>query len=328
MRDQDEPRQRTTEPEVPGVIDTIGLAYTRLLARPWIILGPVILDLYLWLGLKITAGPLALKLADAVRSSDGMGASAASFFEDQSAFNLAELLSLQLFTIRMPTFLPLLVSEQSVRLSSWKPELDDGPWWLLAGLLPVLLLGGFAIGAAFLLMLGDVARDRSPRVQPERVFRTGYRLLFWIVASGGLLALLAWPVLVAQGAFIYAGVGTIGILALLVFIPAGLGFVLFFFSAYAIVLDGTTAVQGFRSSYRIVRAYGWQSLAFVVSYMVMTGGFPFVWRLMIDVPPGTLIAIIGNAFISTGMIAAGMIYYEDRAAIVGPGEPVAAKSLI
>jgi hypothetical protein len=30
-----------------------------------------------------------------------------------------------------------------------------------------------------------------------------------------------------------------------------------------------------------------------------------------------LIAIIGNAFVSSGMIAAGMIYYEDRAALVG-----------
>jgi hypothetical protein len=54
--------------------------------------------------------------------------------------------------------------------------------------------------------------------------------------------------------------------------------------------------------------------------MIVTGGFPYFWRLLTTEPPGTLIAIVGHAFVSTGMIVAGMIYYEDRAAVVDLGD--------
>ncbi|MEZ4523980.1 MAG: hypothetical protein R3A46_20465 [Thermomicrobiales bacterium] len=305
-------------------MDTIGLAYTRLLARPWVVLGPVLLDLYLWLGLKITAGPLVLKLADIVRPVKTVGNSAADFLEGQEQFNLAELASMQLITVRMPTFLPLLVTEQSVRISSWKPAWESGSWWLLALIVPLLLLAGYAIGAIYLQSVGHVARDLPLSFDLRRTFGTALDLLLWLIASIGLFLLIAWPVLVLQGGLIWYGTGIVELFILLLLIPAGIGFVLFFFSVFAIVLDGATAIQAYRSSYRVVRAYGWQSIVFIVSFMVVTGGFPFFWRLLIDVPPGTLIAIIGNAFVSTGMIAAGMIYYEDRAATVELGDLVPA----
>ena len=322
MWDRDDRTKTRDASELPGVIETIGMAFTRLIARPWIVLGPVLLDLWLWLGLKITAGPLMLKVADEVRPVDTLGDSVANFFEGQAQYNLTELTSMNLFIVRMPTFLPMIGSPDSLRFSGWGPELAEGAWWLLAAMVPALLAVGFVIGAAFLVMLGDVSRDRTPRFDVRRTLTASYRLVFWVLTGVGLLVLLTWPLLVAQGVFIYAGSGVVGILLFLISIPAGVGFILFFFSVYAIVLDETSATQAFRSSYRVIRAYGWESVAFIVSYMIVTGGFPFFWRLLIDEAPGTLIAIIGNAFVSTGMIAAGMIYYEDRAAIIGPGDPV------
>lgn len=320
MWDQEYETQYQDATQVPGVIDTIGLGYTRLIARPWIVLGPILLDLYLWLGLRITAGPLAIKAAETIRPLDRIGNSIADISERQGAFNLSELLSLQLFTIRMPTFLTGLVSDESVRLANWKPELSDSPWWLLAILTPLLLAAGYLIGSAFLLAVGDVARDRTPRFNLRAILVAGYRLWLWVLASFGLLILISWPLIVTQGVLIFTGSGPIVFLIFLMFLPAGVAFVLFYFSAYAIVLDDATPAESFRASYRVVRAYGWQSLAFIVSYMVVTGGFPFVWRLLVTEPPGTLIAIVGNAFVSTGMIVAGMIYYEDRIALVGFGE--------
>ena len=316
MWDQDYDPQHDSGSEVPGVIDTIGLAYTRLIARPWIVLGPVLLDLYLWLGLKITAGPLALKAADAVRPVDRIGESLADFIERQSEFNLVELFSFQVFTISMPTFLTGLISDQSVRLAGWRPELADGPWWLLAVMTLLFLAGGYVVGSAFLLAAGDVSRGRPLRLNLRTTLITGYRMVLWLLATVGLLTLIAWPLIVAQAVLLLAGSGVAFFLIFLMFLPAGVAFVLFYFSIYAIVLDGATPAQSFRASYRLVRAYGWQSLAFIVSYMVVTGGFPFFWRLLITEPPGMLIAIVGNAFVSTGMIVAGMIYYEDRVALV------------
>ena len=199
MWDQDHDPQHDSASEVPGVIDTIGLAYTRLIARPWIVLGPVLLDLYLWLGLKITAGPLALKAANAVRPVDRIGEPLADFIERQGEFNLAELLSVQLLTIRMPTFLTSLISDQSVRLAGWRPELTDSPWWLLAVMTLLFLAGGYVVGSVFLLAAGDVSRGRPARLSVRKTLVTGYRMVLWVLATAGLLILIAWPLIVAQG---------------------------------------------------------------------------------------------------------------------------------
>lgn len=307
-------------PAAPGVIDTISLAFSRLIAQPWVVLAPVLLDLYLWLGLRVTAGPLVLKLADAVRPVRAVGDATADFLERQSGYNLAEFLSLQLPSLRVPTFMPLLVDDSAIALSGWRPQAEDTPWWALAALTPVLLALGLLAGSAFLLWLGDVARGTEHRFDVRAAFETSRQLFQWILAALGLLILICWPLLVVQAAFIAIGAGSTGIIGLLLLIPAGIGFILFFFSAHAIVLDRVTAIEAFRSSYLVVRTYGTQSLGFVVSYLIVTGGFPIFWRLLISEPPGALIAIIGNAFVSSGMIAAGMIYYEDRAALVGaPG---------
>ena len=307
----------TPRPSVPGVVDTIGTAFARLIAQPWVVLGPVLLDLYLWLGLRVTAGPLVLKLADLVRPVRAVGDAAADALKAQDGFNLAELLSFQLPSVRMPTFVPLLVDDSAIALSGWRPEVDDAPWWLLAGLTPLLLVLGLLLGAFFLLWLADVARGTVHRFDSRLTIDTSMRLLLWVLAALGLLILLSWPLLVVQVALVASGVGSSGFIALLLLIPAGIGFVLFFFSAHAIVLDRVSATEAFRCSYRVVRAFGGQSLGFIVSYLIVTGGFPFFWRLLISEPPGALLAIIGNAFVSSGMIAAGMIYYDDRPAFAG-----------
>lgn len=316
MWNRSEQPRPATRRDVPGVIDTIGLAFTRLAARPWIVFGPVLLDLYLWLGLRITAGSLLVELARLVRPIEEVGASLADALEGQQGFNLAELLSLQLFTVRVPTLMPLLVSDETVRWGDWSPSLALGTWWL--GLLVGLLLAaaGFVGGAAYLRAVRDVALGREPRFEPRAALQDGWRLFLWLATAAGLLLLISWPLLVAQAGLVVTGGGLSAFLVSLLVVPAGLGFLFFFFSVYAIVVEGATATDAFRASYRVVRSYGTQSLGFIASYLIVTGGVPVIGRLLMDQPPGTMIAIIGNAFVSTGMIAAGMIYYDDRAAVL------------
>jgi hypothetical protein len=50
---------------------------------------------------------------------------------------------------------------------------------------------------------------------------------------------------------------------------------------------------------------------------VITTGIPFALRVFTTSAPGLVIAIIGNAFIASGMIAAAMLFYRDRARRLG-----------
>lgn len=299
---------------IPGVIETIGTAYSQLVARPYIILGPILLDLYLWLGLRVTAGPLVREAAQKVDSLAYGGDTAADVLKGREGFNLFDLTSMQVLpTFRVPTVMPGLAGDSPVRLGSWQPEVTSLSWWLLAAMVPVLGAAGYLIGAEFFLWLADVVRGRSHRVDLRRTVRTGWELFAWLVIGAGLLLLVAGPLLLAQLVLIEFGSGASPFVYLIASIPAGVGFLLFFFSAYAIVVDQITAMEAYRASYQVVKRYLWQSIGFIAIYVVIISGFPIFWGLMLTEPAGTLLAIIGNAFVASGMIAAAMLYYQDRA---------------
>jgi hypothetical protein len=124
--------------------------------------------------------------------------------------------------------------------------------------------------------------------------------------------------LMLVGALLAAlGVGGTALVSLLVGLPLFWGFIFLFFSFYAIVIDGRGALGGMQSSYRVVRAYFWQTIGFIVIYEIVTGAFPFVFQRLESQPAGYLLASIGYAFIGSGMIAAGLIFYRDRARRLG-----------
>src|SRR5690348_5461380 len=100
------------EAPLPGVIDTIGLGYASLWLRPQLLVPPIVLDLYLWLGLRVTARPVTLRLLDWSR---GRGDAVETFARDVHGwrdFNVLEWLSLRLPTLRMPGLIPLFSNRQ------------------------------------------------------------------------------------------------------------------------------------------------------------------------------------------------------------------------
>jgi len=49
----------------------------------------------------------------------------------------------------------------------------------------------------------------------------------------------------------------------------------------------------------------------LIVYLVRTG-FTFIWQFFGDNPWGVVFDVIANAFLSSGLIAATMIFYNDR----------------
>lgn len=301
--------EEPAKPKLPGVIDTIGLGFERLISRPLVIVVPVLIDLYLWLGLKVTAAPLTLRLADWLGDSGGFG----ELLTNQGGYNVLEFISFQLPTLRLPTLMPLLSDPAQLGLPGVGTETTLG-WWLVALLGLTALLFSYLIGAVYLRWLNATTTGEPFRIQAPLELRTATRLLGWAIQCLLVFALIGFPLIAASVTLAAAGAGMSGLLLAIALLPLAWGFIFFFFSALAIVVDGTTAIESFRSSYRVVRAYFWQALGFIVAFMLVTGGFPFFWRFLLNAPAGVAIAIIGNAFIASGMLAAAMLFYRDRAA--------------
>lgn len=312
-REQYEQDFRQPDQETPpGVIDTIGLGYSRLLEYPGAIIIPVLLDLYLWLGFKVTAEPLTLRAAGHIRGMNGVGDWIAGFMENRSQLNVFELASLRLPTVRLPTILPLVSDDQTLSLASISPELMGTPWWAILLIAVAALAGSFLIGAEYLCRLSAATVGTPHRFSIRRLLGLARTFLAWLLLLAGAFVLITAPLIVAEIAFNLAGVGTAGVITFLMVVPAIWGFVAFFFSVYAIVVDRMGALESLRASYRVVRRYLWQSIGFIAAYFLVVNAFPLVWQRLLAAPLGIALAIVGHAFVASGMIAAAMIFYHDR----------------
>lgn len=299
---------------VPGVIDTIGAGFSALIARPWIILAPVLLDLYLWLGLRVTADPVFGRAADWLRGLDTGLTGLANLINRQGEMNLMEFLSFRLPTIRLPTLFPLLLSEEPLRFESWDPVLELSSSIGVIVVILASMLVSYLLGAEYLRWLRSVSRGEEHRPVISATIDVATQLLIGTLLAIGLLLLIALPMLAGQIVFVLADAGVSQLMTALAFLPASFGFVLFYFAAHAIGYDRLRALESYRASYRIVRAYPMQSIGLIAATILVTSAFPFLWGRLLDNPAGVVLALIANSFFATGMFVSAMIFYHDRAA--------------
>lgn len=314
-RQRDEVGREGTEIRLPGVVDSIGFGFETLIARPQLILPPVLLDLYLWLGVNITSRPLVMRIGDWLRADPLAANGLASTVERRGVTNIQELAVLWLPTVRVPSFVAALSSETPYRLESWRPAVVL-PWWGVAGTTAVLLLAALIIGSEYLIALAAAAtgREASPlKRSPGDTLRGSVRLVGWVGLIVAVALLFTWPVVAAALVLSFLDAGVSGWLYVALFVPLSWGFVFFFFSIQAMFVDRVGPLVALRSSYLVVRSDFWQAFGLIVAYFLVIWGFPQVWRLLISQPVGLVIAIIGHAAIGTGMIAATMVFYRDRA---------------
>lgn len=297
-----------------GVVDTLGLGFETLLARPLLIVPPVFLDLYLWLGVHITSEPLMMRVGDWVRRQGLAGDAAVTTIEQSGTRNISELAVLWMPTIRVPSFLAAVPDETAYRLEEWRPVWSLSSWGIaLLGI--ALLIVGLIVGAEYLLAIAAATalpssdRQRSPG---EGTIRGAWNVVSWYIVVTLLSVLILWPILASYVAAEFFGTGSSFWLVLMLLIPVSWAFVLFFFSVQAMMMDNVGPLKALRSSYRVVRSDGWNSLGIIFAYFLLMVGFPQVWVLIANQPLGLLIAIVGHACIGTGMIAATMVFYRDR----------------
>lgn len=83
-----------------------------------------------------------------------------------------------------------------------------------------------------------------------------------------------------------------------------------FFASEAMLLDGQGFLAGIWRSMILVRFSGLRTLGFVFLVNLLMLGARAVWGLIGGSPLGIAAAILGNAYLVTGMVLATMIYYD------------------
>ncbi len=305
---------------IRGLVEVLVEGYTLLNRRLWVLLLPVGLDLFLWLGPRISpqrpAEAVATMwegMAAAAASSPGVdpqvvqrAAAALRTWGEQT--NLNNLLSAYLIPLLLPRLsLPALPAYTP---PVWTPATG---WVLLP--LPFLALAlGLLSWTLYMAPIADLVRESS---------ETGLAMLRRVGVTWGRLLVLLGLALVALGLFL----GAAGLLLLLLaplsaslavlilyMALGGLFGVLFhlYFTPQALLLSGVGPRRGLFYSLQTVRSAPWVCLGFIALSLLIRAGTALLWQRLAVWPWGVLAGILCNAYISGGVVAATFLFFRER----------------
>jgi len=318
-----------------GLIDTITGGFRIVQRRPWLILLPVVVDLWLWLGPRLAIQPLVDGLL-ALWTPANLPAELAQVVgpyrellaTEGARFNLWWLVNNNL------TWLRLVIPGLAEPAQLGAVAVQQTPTLSLILWVPFLLVLGMGLGAAFLTAVtsqlrvihppqdaagGDEPAPPAPGFWLGRGLRTwGLATLYGAIVIATLFAVTMLLSLVLAPVMLIAPQVAGGLTTLLALLLAWLMLWLYFmlyFVVAALVADGVGLGQALWRSFNVVSRNFWPTLGLVILTTVILVGFGFIWqRLATHSPGGTVVAIVGNALLLTGLTAARLLFYKDRSA--------------
>lgn len=308
--------ERTTRTETnrpPGILEHLSDGMSLVLAFPYLVAIPVLLDLYLLLGVRISARSLTDRVGDWFIGRNGQTSiDAGEWIRDLGSWDSSRLLA-----VLTPSVLDGMPQDRLYRpfeRVSWSPS---SLVVLVASF--VMALIGSAVFSTYLTMLAHQAGMIRTRPQSH------IRLLLdrWAKVLGFaaliLLALVATlGALVLPGAISTSGGMSTNNLVGLVSLVGLVILVITMFVPEAIVIDGATPIAAIRASASVVFRYFWQSAAFFAVSLLISPGLLSIWERIAGDPAGLGIAVILNAIMVTSLSLASLAFYRARFDSVGP----------
>jgi len=293
----------------PGVIETVGNAFVLLNKRPYLLIPPVLLDVFLWLGARLSLKPLTDTLVRWVQGSSSVDSTTIDQLHSLGrSFNLFELLA-----VSMPTFVTQ-ISADAIAGASHK-TINWFQWWEL---LPVgfgLLVAGLAIGMAYLTLLGFLVRGEGVTIAPysAATLKNVMRTYIYYLLLLGLTLLILFPLLLLSGALLVIGISIVPVVTLVLAFAAMWAYVLLYFAQDAIVMSQAGPARAIYLSYNVVRANFWPCIGLIVVSLILQIGTPLALVAFTRTAWGVPFAFILHAYILTGVAVAALLFYRDRA---------------
>ena len=299
----------------PSLVETISQGFGVVNQRPWVLLIPLVLDLIYWLGPRISPQPLAGRLMSFAKSIDPQAWDAQrQQFADQLNTTQSPIdLSPVAF---VPNMLPKFLNLLTPLIQTPHPPIAPLIWHignvttLLASL---VLINGLSLVATtlFLAPMADlISGQRGLRWRwLARAFGSFVSIL--VVVAGLALAVLVPFTLLA--AFLLQLNSVLG--QIIFTFGVALIFWLLFtasFSFDAVMISGVGPIRALLTSLLVVQRSFWSAMGLFLIGWVILWGMSVVWAPVAATVVGLCIALIGSAYISSGLAAAHLVFYRDR----------------
>jgi len=308
---------QTTVKKPLSVIQSLAAGFELILQNPWVLLLPVALDLFVWLGPQISVRPLLTQFAAFVNSTAVVSANA-------SAENLqnAELLreaiqaaadSFNVFGV-IATGVPTLFWIQPPP-AEWVRTIlfsVSDVFRLFAILLPLGLIA-LALTTLYFELIGRAVRKESDAktLVPRLARGFGTVTLLSIILMIAVVA-VALPVSVGATFLSMINQNIASFLLLTGMLLVAWAMLYLAFILPSIFVSGANAWQAIFNSISIFRFDFWSAMGIVFLTYIIRVGFAFIWDFFGDNPWGILFDVIANAFLGSGLVAALMVFYADR----------------
>jgi hypothetical protein len=305
-------------PAPPNLIKAILSGFDTAANHIGLILFPVALDIFLWLGPHLRVKGL---MENAIRQFSSLPQAAAPDTADLLKLTretwLAAALRVNLFSAlrSFPVGIPsLMVSRQPILTPYGAPAFWEVPS-LGAALLIWVSLGlvGMVLGALFFLLIGQVTRGerldwrQTFSAWPRASLQVVLLALFWLA----VLVAITIPASCALTLGAFGGMSGITIGSILYF---GLVLWVMFplvFSPLGIIADQRKVWPSVVDSVRLTRfTLPTTGLLFIILVFI-SEGMDFLWNVPAETSWITLLAVAGHAFIATSLLATYFIYYRE-----------------
>lgn len=319
MNEQSESQETPQAPA--GVIACLTSAFELLAQAPQLLLLPLLLDLFLWLGPRLAANPLVEPLLTAIKAAAPTMAETQSLYqaltdyltEFGQGFNLFALLSPGplLGTPALMGGRLTLESPLGTRATLSLPSVSASLGWGI-----VLIIVGAGITAVYLTQIGKHVLIYTEAPLPGPTTPLGLwgqllRLMMILVFLGGgalmvVSTMISVLVLISQ---------TLASLLTLLFISLGLFIgVHFLYTIPGMVQLRHAPLPAMQESVLLARVEFAGVMQLLLLAMVFTQGLNFVWTLPEPSSWATLVGIGGHAIISTALTITLFIFYQERLA--------------
>ncbi len=300
--------QATSKPI--GVLKAFSTGFDRVAARPFLIIPPLALDLFLWLGPHLRISTIVSRVAASVGAVEGVMAEQASLLQKAleglgESFNLLSALS------TVPIGIPSLMAGRMPLDSPLGPnghlEISDPAQVILLWLLISAL--GLGLGAFYQVWIAGT-------LAPDSELASGWSAAVRMIGFAAILS--AGTLVVGTSVVLAATLATL----LLPLIGAGvmfLGFSLLFwlgiyliFTPHGIVRYNLGVIRAMLESFAVVRWNLLSTVSFLVLAFSTYWGLNVVWELPDASSWFSLLAVIGHAFVSTTLLAGSYAYYQGH----------------
>ena len=306
-----------TLPPPPGVVGSLRAGFDAIASNLPVILLPLALDLFLWLGPRLRVDRLFRPLFDEMSRYarfSGLPSSDINILQENTSQFLAQLqqynllTALRTFPIGVFSLLSGKISNQTPLGSSLVIQVDS--LFTLLGWIILLTLVGWVSGALFFRWVSLAVVDPSQSMQfhlsksvLQTILLSVLSIMLAIMIGMPLVVVIALVItaspLLAQGLLL-----VLGLLSMWLIVPA-------FFTPHGIFMHQKNAITSISASLRMARFTLPTSSLFVLSVLLIAYGLNFLWNIPSSDSWMTLVGIAGHAFITTSLLAASFIYYRD-----------------